>query len=1128
MARVIEIIVTGDEGGYSAAVQRVTDQNRKLGTESRRAAEQANIGFQRMTGGLQNLAGVFGVALGAGAMLGFIKNIVTLGDRLSDLSDSTGLSIKTLGGLRPIVEASGASIEDFAKGMRAMMRSLVEANDSSSKQAESLKKLGISTKDMIRFMSDPDGFIRAYSEGLAKLPTVAERLAVAQELGSKAGAKQMAVFMEIAERGLPQLSDETARAYRVLGNLADQFVRAAAEATDFWASVAGRVARGLGFDKTLSEEIAEEISQTEDHLRILNRLSIVNPHFAATMEATEKRLIALRRMQENVLKGEQEAPAKPPLLGPDPKSIQEQKKALDAANELMKKVTEMNNKLNMVRAERISDWDEFFKSGMETIDALFEEELRTTRDLQVADAARIAREDELRQQLGDKIRDSQNKIFEEEKKLGEAAEKNRASAVERRNQAEILGSETRINLLEQEFKLAQQANAPHEQLIDIAARLNQAENERIDLQIRQLENQRNMILNAIEQEQIEQGSVEGLIELINRQIDQQKVLRDQTGATLRETIRSQEVTLNLGREISRGIGDAFMGVILGTSTLGEVGKNFMNAMLRSVVQFFADVFVKKLSFESLVFSNLKGFAPQANAALAAGAGIPTGGGLFGGGSMDVLASVFKNLVLPGVGGALLGGLIGKNPLGGNIGGAIGGIAGNLLGNLVIPSVTLGSTVFSGFTASGILGEALGGVVGTGLGATLGSFILPGIGSLLGGLFGGLFGGPSKHKRLSPVRRAKAAQAALESTQAAGFQLTEEEINMLMQAAQTGIVMPGVSFSPPVGTEKISTPLLVALLEQLRAKGGRALSGVPDAVAELARRGLPGGTPTEIFAALGEQKKSEELAAKEAAERARIQEIMESLTEEIKAQTDDLKLQMEIVGKTATETAKIRTAREMTLLTEKGLSQAQIESLKVLAQERDHLAEMLDKRKQQVAFAESFTDVIRNAVNSVDPKNAFNSFFTRFSEAISSVTTDALVEAFVRQEVQPLVAGPAFQKIQDILTQIGKPSRFAADFMIQRIGVVPPILTTERAFELIQPEVGTLRGNLENLRPIFEATIELARILREEIATGFGTKPVQNQTFDITINGNIDSEDRLRELLRQMGALLGGGTAPPAG
>lgn len=197
---------------------------------------------------LQNAAksfiGALGVGISAGGLVQFGRQLLDLGDRLSDLSDQTGISIGTLAALRPIADQTGTSLEGLAKGVNKMMISIVEAQDGTGQQAEALRKLGFSSQEALGFMSDPQGFLEILAKKLANVTTHAERLALAKSLVGKAGAELVPMLLKIAEEGLPRVSTETERAYKRLGELKDKAVGATAALTDFFATAAGKAVGG--------------------------------------------------------------------------------------------------------------------------------------------------------------------------------------------------------------------------------------------------------------------------------------------------------------------------------------------------------------------------------------------------------------------------------------------------------------------------------------------------------------------------------------------------------------------------------------------------------------------------------------------------------------------------------------------------------------------------------------------------------------------------------------------------------------------------------------------------------------------------------------------------------------------
>ena len=203
------------------------------------AVDDAKKGFDRAAPSLdtfiskaKSLAAGLGIIATARELFNVARDAVNLGDRLSDLSDQTGISVRALAGLRVTAEQYGTSIEDVASGTRFMMRSLAESADQSGAQSVAFQKLGFSTAEVLKYMSDPEGFLQKFGERLAQIPTHAEQLALAQDIASRAGGRLAPVLLDIAKNGLPRVSEETAKAYESLGRFADKMVVVTAKIKD--------------------------------------------------------------------------------------------------------------------------------------------------------------------------------------------------------------------------------------------------------------------------------------------------------------------------------------------------------------------------------------------------------------------------------------------------------------------------------------------------------------------------------------------------------------------------------------------------------------------------------------------------------------------------------------------------------------------------------------------------------------------------------------------------------------------------------------------------------------------------------------------------------------------------------
>ena len=194
-----------------------------------------------------SLPSAIGIGLSAGALVGFGNQLLNLGDQLSDLSDRTGISIGVLGGLRPMLEQDGSSVEAFAKGIVKAQKALGLMDEDSAGAAQSLKLIGLSVSE-IRQLS-PEEFLEKFARGLATVENRNDRVRIATDLFSKSGAELIPTLLRIADQGLPRLSKEAEAGFKALGKLKDALVGATAEAVNFWAALFGKMAGAVSFNE---------------------------------------------------------------------------------------------------------------------------------------------------------------------------------------------------------------------------------------------------------------------------------------------------------------------------------------------------------------------------------------------------------------------------------------------------------------------------------------------------------------------------------------------------------------------------------------------------------------------------------------------------------------------------------------------------------------------------------------------------------------------------------------------------------------------------------------------------------------------------------------------------------------
>ncbi len=238
---------------------------------------------------LQTQASAFGpalgVGLGVGAIVGFGKNLVDLGDKLGDLSDQTGLSIAVLGGFRQAAVQNGASVDDLARAVLTAQRNLGKMDEDGQDAAQALKRLGLNIREMQN--ASPDEFLEKFGQKLATIENRNDRAAIAALLFKKAGDQVNTSIIQWVNEGMTRLDESTAQAYKRLGDLKDQLAKLTAASYDFAAKGIGNILKGVG-------AIPASVKELEAQLEHLKKFA---PGDIGAQMATQKQLDVARAVE---------------------------------------------------------------------------------------------------------------------------------------------------------------------------------------------------------------------------------------------------------------------------------------------------------------------------------------------------------------------------------------------------------------------------------------------------------------------------------------------------------------------------------------------------------------------------------------------------------------------------------------------------------------------------------------------------------------------------------------------------------------------------------------------------------------------------------------------------------------
>lgn len=207
-----------DRNVIHEAVLQIRAETAQLRTDLAQGRSMFEGTLRQMQGLARTLMPALSI-VGIGAL---IRSVVDLGDKLSDLSDQTGLTIETLGGVKVVADQNNSSIDAFATGILRAQRNLGDITGTGKEAAAALKVIGLNAQELINVPTDE--FLERLATALATVENRNERAAIATKVLGRAGAELLPTILALAENGIPKLDKSVADAYRTLGQFKDQIV----------------------------------------------------------------------------------------------------------------------------------------------------------------------------------------------------------------------------------------------------------------------------------------------------------------------------------------------------------------------------------------------------------------------------------------------------------------------------------------------------------------------------------------------------------------------------------------------------------------------------------------------------------------------------------------------------------------------------------------------------------------------------------------------------------------------------------------------------------------------------------------------------------------------------------------
>lgn len=201
------------------AVQKGLDTYRALGIEAPKsltdlanATKQAHKPIDDLVSKAKSLAGVFGVTLGVGALIGFAKSTLDAADQIGDLALKMGVSTDAAQRFGYAARQSGANIDDVSQAIVKMNDNLGTGDKST---VAALDAAGLRF-ERIRNMKPEDAF-REIADAIGRVPDPMTQARIAMDLFGKAGATLLPMIREnslaVAD-GAEIMSEDTIKALK--------------------------------------------------------------------------------------------------------------------------------------------------------------------------------------------------------------------------------------------------------------------------------------------------------------------------------------------------------------------------------------------------------------------------------------------------------------------------------------------------------------------------------------------------------------------------------------------------------------------------------------------------------------------------------------------------------------------------------------------------------------------------------------------------------------------------------------------------------------------------------------------------------------------------------------------------
>lgn len=218
----ISVVLEALTGSFSTDIDR-----------SARRAEKSILEMQRrITGSIRDLAGVFGVGLGAGALVAFAKHSADVAAQQRNLAESVGITATEFSELNYAAIQSGIHTEELGKTLFRVNEVLEEAATKGGEAAKTLAKFGITAEQIRSGAVGTDEALKLIADKFNAMPDGIEKSALAADLLGTKLAQKLIPFLNKGSAGFEEMAKQGRNAGAVMDEITSAAVARANDKLD--------------------------------------------------------------------------------------------------------------------------------------------------------------------------------------------------------------------------------------------------------------------------------------------------------------------------------------------------------------------------------------------------------------------------------------------------------------------------------------------------------------------------------------------------------------------------------------------------------------------------------------------------------------------------------------------------------------------------------------------------------------------------------------------------------------------------------------------------------------------------------------------------------------------------------